>query len=139
YSTALMEEIVDYLQTIYITSNRTEPFWLAAREETPRSEWLREKMELWRLRFPDLDDLYDNRIFSLFQYTWVLLSSGYLAKVRFPLEDSIRIEDWQAFGRDLKNQIARHSAMLPSHYELLTHIRTAPPDLSRVLAAAIGR
>ena len=35
-STALMEEIVDYLQIIYATSNRTEPYWVAVREQTPR-------------------------------------------------------------------------------------------------------
>ena len=60
-------------------------------------------MELWRLRFPDLDDTHDNRVFDRFQYTCVLLSSGYLAKIRFPLDDAIRFEDWQAFRQNLKS------------------------------------
>jgi tryptophan halogenase len=139
-STGLMEEIVNYLQAIYLTSNRPEPYWTAVREQTPRSDWLSERMELWRHRFPVRDDVLGSVLFDQFQYAFVLLSSGYLAKVRFPLEDSILIEHWQGFGRDLKNQIAKHLATLPSHYELLTNIRnstTASPDLQRVLASAI--
>jgi flavin-dependent dehydrogenase len=142
-STALMEEIVDYLQINYITSNRKEPYWVAVREQTRRSEWLQDKMELWRVRFPDFDDSYEKRLFSYFQYTYVLLSSGYLANVRFPLEHAIRIEDWQAFGRDLKAQAAKLSATLPSHYDLLTNIReqrSAPAlNLGQPPFAAAGR
>src|ERR1051325_10487993 len=140
-STGLIEEIVDYLQISYLTSNRAEPYWVAVRE-TPPSEWLREKMELWRQRLPDLDDTYSNRLFSLFQYVYVLVSSDCLAKARFPLDDAIRLEDWRAFGRDLKGQVNRHLATFPSHYELLTQIRNsenAPAKLSRILDAAVGR
>jgi hypothetical protein len=46
----LTEEILDFLQMIYVTSNRTEPYWIAVREETRRSEWLRDKLEVWRLK-----------------------------------------------------------------------------------------
>jgi len=121
-SAALLEEIVDYLQMTYATSNRPEPYWLAARE-TPRSDWLRDKMELWRLRFPDMDDTYEARLFGWSTYIIVLLSSGYLAKAHSPLENAIRFEDWQAYGQNLKSQVTNLLPKLPSHYELLTAIR----------------
>jgi tryptophan 6-halogenase len=127
-ATALMEEIADYLQASYTTSNRTEPYWVAVREQTPRSDWLRDKMELWQLRFPDLNDMRENSLFGYFQYAYVLISSGYLAKVRFPLDAAIRIEDWQSFGRTLTAQVQRLVNTLPSHYELLTAIRAGSPS-----------
>jgi flavin-dependent dehydrogenase len=140
-STALMEEIVDFLQLNYITSKRDEPYWVAVREEAPRSEWLRHKLELWRVRIPDLNDTYSHVLFSYHLYINLLLARGYLDDVRFTLEDAIRSEDWVAYNQNIRAQEAQHLAVLPSHYDLLTSIRAGnsiarwePPR-----AAGLGR
>ena len=137
-SSGLMEEIVDYLQAIYVSSNRTDPYWAAAREESSRSDWLRDKLELWRLRLPDLDDTYNNTLFSFSTYVNVLLSNGYLAKVRFPLDQLIRLDDWKAYGQNLKAELTKVLPILPSHYELLTAIRAEGSKPRNELGIPIG-
>lgn len=124
-STALMEEIVDFLQLFYRTSNREEPYWQAVRRDTKLSDWLSDKLELWRCRFPDLDDTHNNNLFDFSNYIFVLYPKGYFANIQSPLEGSIRREDWQAFGQELKTNVTKLINTLPSHYELLTHIRAA--------------
>jgi hypothetical protein len=108
-----------------VTSNRNEPYWAAVREETRRSEWLRDKLELWRSRFPNLDDSYDRSLFRDGNYTYVLYPRGYFAKLDSPLSGSILVEHWRAFGQDLKQQVTGFLAALPSHYDLLTNIRAS--------------
>jgi Tryptophan halogenase len=147
--TALMEEIVDFLQLVYVTSNRTEPYWVAVREEARLSDWLREKLELWRFRFPDLNDTLKNMLFDSSNFLYVLYPKGYFAKTHSPLDRLTRLEDWQAFGRELKEITAKHLRTLPSHYDLLTNIRASAsgranvPDpnnpLNAALEAAPGR
>jgi glycine/D-amino acid oxidase-like deaminating enzyme len=140
-STALMEEIVDFLQLNYITSERDEPYWVAVRDEARLSEWLRHKLEVWRVRIPDLNDTYSHVLFSYHLYINLLLSKGYLDNVRFALEDAVRSEDWIRYGQNVRAQEAQQLGTLPSHYDLLTSIRAGssmarwePPSV-----AAAGR
>jgi tryptophan halogenase len=135
-STILFEEIVDFLQLLYVTSNRSEPYWVAVREETRRSQWLQDKLELWRHRFPDLDDSFGARLFGYHNYIYVLYPRGYFSGFKSPLDGSIRREDWNAYGRDLDRTVTRLLASLPSHYDLLTNIRASAS--SRELRTAIG-
>jgi tryptophan halogenase len=137
-STSLMEEIVDFLQLNYLTSNRTEPYWVAAREETRRSDWLRDKLELWHNRFPDLDDTHKNALFDFSNFIYVLYPKGYFANAYSPVERMIRQEDWQAFGSNLKTTTTRLLGTLPSHYDLLTHIRAAKPARTDAINLPIG-
>ena len=140
-STALMEEIVDFLQALYLTSNRTEPYWVAVREETRVSDWLCEKLELWQHRFPDLDDTHKNVLFDFSNFIYVMLPKGYFANIRSPLERIIRFDDWKAFGQRLDAEQTRLLATLPSHYDLLTSIRatTSRPEYELKIQNAIGR
>jgi hypothetical protein len=138
-----MEEIVDFLQLNYRTSNRPEPYWRAAREETRLSDWLQEKMQLWRIRFPDFDDTYKNVLFSFQSFIYTLLPKNYFANVKAPLNDTIRREDWQAYGRNLHTNVNSMMGSLPSHHQLLTALRAAKPpnplDLLMPSLAAGGR
>lgn len=134
----LMDEIVDFLQTLYVTSNRTEPYWTAVREETRRSDWLKEKLDLWRHRFPDLDDCYGARLFGESNYIYTLYPRGYFSGLKSPLDGSIRREDWKAYCTALEQEAKTLLTVLPSHYDLLTNIRSAPtlPN-GRMPAAAL--
>jgi tryptophan halogenase len=142
-ATALMEEIVDFLQMNYLTSNRTEPYWLAARQDNHISDWLREKLELWQLRFPDFNDTHKNVLFDHDNFIFVLQPRGYFAKIHSPLNESIRLEDWQDYGQALRGDIAKFLAALPSHYDLLSNIRESRPapafDLRLPVTAAARR
>jgi tryptophan halogenase len=123
YSTDLISEIIDFLQVNYRTSNREEPYWRAVQHDTVLSDWLREKLELWQVRYPDMDDTHDFYLFDFSNFIYVMYSKGYFAKIRPPLDSSVRREDWQAYGRDLNSKLSKLLAILPSHYELLTSIR----------------
>lgn len=139
---ALIEEIVDFLQMTYATTHRPEPYWTAVREEVSFSDWLRDRVELWRHRFPDGYDTLTNKLFGDGTYLMLLLSKGFLGNAYFPLEGAIRFEDWMAYGQSLKAQTNQLLATLPSHYELLTSIRAGaarPSQSLRIPAAAPAR
>jgi tryptophan halogenase len=141
-STSLMNEIIDFLQINYRTSNREEPYWQAVRTETKLSDELRDKLELWRCRFPDLNDTSHHNLFDFSNYIYVLSPKGYFAKIHSPLEASIRREDWQAFGQELKAKTTKLINILPAHYELLTSIRnggSAPKNELRLPAGAFAQ
>ena len=141
-ATALMEEIVDFLQIHYRTSNREEPYWKAVRRDTKLSDWLRERMELWQCRFPDMDDTGSHTLFDFSNFIYALLPKGYFAKIHPPLENSIRREDWQAYGRELNDRVTKMLNSLPSHYELLTAIRagvSSPKKESRTSIGTFGQ
>jgi beta-galactosidase GanA len=118
-----MEEIVDFLQMNYRTSNREETYWRAVRHDTVLSDWLREKLDLWQYRYPDMDDTHNFYLFDFSNFIYVMYSKGYFAKIRPTLDSSVRREDWQAYGRDLNGKLTKLLAILPGHYELLTSIR----------------
>jgi hypothetical protein len=137
-STTLIEEIIDFLQVNYLTSNRAEPYWAAFRQETQRSDWLREKMELWQYRYPDYDDTYGKALFDFSNYIYALYPKGYFSKIHPALENTIRLEDWKKFGQELTKNVNKLVATLPSHYDLLTHIRSAGSLKSTNLRSSLG-
>ena len=126
---ALYEEIRDFVQLHYYTSNRADPFWVAAREEARVSPELLERLALWRCRLPDETDTKHNTLFKFSNYTVVLQAKGYFKDIRFPLEGSLSKEQWKDFGNGLEAHKTQLIRTLPDHYELLTDIR------SRVLSA----
>jgi tryptophan halogenase len=137
-STALNADIIDFLQVLFRTSNREEPYWQAVRKDTKLSDWLQDKLELWRYRLPDLDDTYDKRLFDFSNYIYVLYPKGYFANIVGPIEGSIRHEHWQGYGRALKGEVAKLMNRLPSHYELLTAIRTGRSAPKNALRMPLG-
>jgi tryptophan halogenase len=122
-TTRLFEEIFDFLQMNYVTSDRMDPYWISFREEAKLSDWLRDKLELWKDRFPEDEDTRDRMLFNHLNYTYVMYSKGYFSNMRPVLENSVKAEDWKSFGRDLKTRLAELLTTLPSHYELVSHIR----------------
>lgn len=123
--TALYEEISDFIHTHYLTSNRVEPYWVAARKDTKVSDSLREKFELWRCRLPEELDTRLNSLFKYWSYIFVLHQKGFFKNIRFPLEGSVRRDHWDVFGRNLEVQKTQMLRALPDHYALLTRLRGA--------------
>jgi tryptophan halogenase len=129
-ATKLMEEIIDFLQLNYLVSNRTEPYWVTFREDARKSDWLLERLDLWKHRFPNSDDTIGRVMFNFANFLYLLYPKGYFSQIEPALERTIRFEDWKTYGQELKAEVSRLTSTLPSHYELLTKIRN--PDSSQV-------
>jgi hypothetical protein len=134
----MTEEIFDFLHAIYLSSNRREPYWVAAREQTRVSDWLREKLELWRHRFPDFEDTRKNVVFGSSNYIYLLFQQGYFSRMQTPVDRSLALDDWKAFGKVVQDSVTRLSQSLPSHYELLTRIRDNAASRPIALTGEVG-
>jgi len=142
----LYEEVRDFIVLHYYSSNRTEPFWLAARQEIELPASLAERLELWRHSLPNPVDTTGDRLFDHWNYLLVLYCKGYFRDCSYPLEGSTSRADWDAFTRRLTNFKRRLVAGLPDHYELLEAIRaaadeaenrhTVPPAIAALAGAA---
>ncbi len=140
----LFDEVRDFIALHYYSSNRPEPFWVAARSEIELPDSLRESLELWRHTFPSVTDTTGHNLFIYWNYLCVLYSKGYFKDASLPLEDSVSREGWDRFTQRLEATKRRLTANLPDHYELLAAIREgaerqasfhAPPS---AVAAAAG-
>src|SRR5437660_5293673 len=120
---ALYSNIRDFIQMHYLTSNRPEPYWLAARNDVAISENLRENFTIWKYRFPDPLDFSNRHLFSEWNYIFVLEAKNFFKDTHFSYEGLNRREYWDSFSRNLEATKAQTVAILPDHYKLLTGIR----------------
>ncbi len=140
----LFAEIRDFIVMHYHSSNRKEPFWVAARSEVELSDSLRERLELWRYTFPSVVDTSADRLFNYWNYLCVLYSKGFFQDASYPLEGSISKNDWDGFLERLVQSKRRLIQALPDHYRLVTAIREAasqstdPHVVPPAIAAAAG-
>ncbi len=140
----LFAEIRDFIVMHYHSSNRKEPFWVAARSEIELSDSLRERLELWRYTFPSVVDTSADRLFNYWNYLCVLYSKGFFQDASYPLEGSISKNDWDGFLERLVQSKRRLIQALPDHYRLVTAIREAasqstdPHVVPPAIAAAAG-
>ena len=140
----LFAEIRDFIVMHYHSSNRKEPFWVAARSEIELSDSLRERLELWRYTFPSVVDTSADRLFNYWNYLCVLYSKGFFQDASYPLEGSISKNDWDSFLERLVQSKRRLIQALPDHYRLVTAIREAasqstdPHVVPPAIAAAAG-
>ena len=119
----LYEEVRDFIVTHYTTSNRPEPFWVAARSEIEVSDSLRHRLELWRHTFPNAADTRGAQAFNQWNYLYVLYSKGYYRNASLPLEGSTSESDWKDYVERLMVTKRGLIDRLPGHYELLEAIR----------------
>jgi flavin-dependent dehydrogenase len=143
---ALYEEIRNFIVLHYYTSNRGEPFWLAARQEIELPDALAARLELWRATLPNAIDTTGDRLFDHWNYLNVLYCKGYFRDCSYPLEGSTSRDDWEGFARRLATFKRQLVAGLPDHFELLEAIRASadrdqsrhvvPPAIQALAAAA---
>jgi tryptophan halogenase len=124
----LYEDVRDFIVTHYISSNRTEPFWVAAQSEIEVPDSLRHKLELWRRTFPDVADVRGARAFTQWNYLCVLYSKGYYRHASLPLEGSTSERDWKDYVDRLMATKRGLIDGLPGHYELLEGIRKSADE-----------
>ena len=100
------ERIRDFLVCHYYTSNRTEPFWLAARSPSVLSDFLRQNLEIWQHRLPQQDDLPAPLPFGYNSYISCLASKGYFNALRSRSGLKPPLEAWKGFGQHLDRERA---------------------------------
>ena len=116
------EVVRDFITCHYFTSNRTEPFWLAARSPSMASEWLTQNLDVWRHRLPEPDDLPTPLPFSHLSYAICLASKGYFDRIDPWLRAAPPRHSWMAFGQHLERERDLLRDM-PTARQLLTRIR----------------
>jgi tryptophan halogenase len=126
----LGDEIRDFIVSHYVTSNRPEPFWRAARDDIEIPDSLRENLDLWRYRLPSVNDTPGALLFTYWNYLYTLWPKGFFKGRHFPLEGSVSRTGWDRFGRFVRGQTKELMDTLPDHYELLLAIRGATPEHS---------
>jgi flavin-dependent dehydrogenase len=114
------EGIRDFITCHYYTSNRTEPFWVAARSPSTVTEILNQNLELWRHRFPEHADIPNPVLFNHVSYAVCLASKNHFKNIKSRM-DPVR-EQWAGFGRRLEAQRAEIRA-LPTARQFLAQLR----------------
>jgi tryptophan 6-halogenase len=119
------DEIRDFIMLHYILGNRTDsPYWVAAREEMEIPDSLRENLEIWRQNLPGPHDLDSSQLFDHTTYISVLIAKGFYRNKFINNGTTVDQAAWDAFVGDLKPQIDRMVASMPSHYDLVTSLRS---------------
>jgi 2-polyprenyl-6-methoxyphenol hydroxylase-like FAD-dependent oxidoreductase len=123
----LYETIRDFVQTHYLSGNRFEPYWRAARSDVKVSDVLKWRMEIWKDRFPDEFDTRGDSVFQYWSYIYILEPRGFFRGKKFALDPAINEADWGIYSRALERKKQECLATLPDHYELLTALRGSAP------------
>ncbi len=142
----LYEEVRDFIVAHYYSSNRPDPFWVAARQEIELPDSLAERLELWRYTMPSVIDTSSDRLFDYWNYLCVLYSKGWFREVSYPMEGSINRREWEVFSNRLTNHKRGLVENLPGHCELLSAIRAraeqaenrhvVPPSIAALAAVS---
>ena len=122
----LYNEIRDFIISHYVTSNRPEPFWQAARAESVLTDTLRENLDLWQHMLPNTTDTEGHKLFIYWSYIYTLWAKEYFKGKHFPMEASVTRAQWDRFSSGLARQKSRLLTVLPDHHALVSQIRA--PD-----------
>jgi Tryptophan halogenase len=119
---ALYDGIRDFITMQYFLANRPEPFWTAARSPTVLSDTLRDNLELWRYRLPDIDDLRPPHLFNEVSYGINLASKGFYRDSTLFYQENVSSLDWERYGAHLAHARQRVRA-LPTARDFLLQMR----------------
>ncbi len=128
----LHEEIRDFIQLHYLTSNRESPFWHAARQDVVVSDRLKANLETWKQRFPQRSDMETVHLFGDWSYLFVLQARHYFAAMTLADRPDLTAEKWQAYCGQLAQKKRGLLKYLNGHYQVLTQMR------DRALANNLG-
>ena len=95
----LYDGIRDFISMQYFLANRPEPFWAAMRSPAVLSDTLRENLELWRYRLPDIEDVDRPAIFNDMSYGFNLVSKGFYRNSTLFNQANVSRTDWDRYGR----------------------------------------
>ncbi|MEQ8651286.1 MAG: tryptophan 7-halogenase [Kiloniellales bacterium] len=119
----LYDEVRDFLSMHFVTSNRPEPFWQAAREPGVAPERLMEQLRLWKHTLPSDQDMFYKGLFGEWNYLYCLWEKGYWDSDNYPLSPLATEESWRGFERHIHTATQDLLNRLPDHRALLSEIR----------------
>ena len=133
------DSIRDFIAFHYFLSNRSDPFWLAAREPAVAPDSLAENLDVWRHRLPNEEDVPKGTLFSEMSYGICLAAKGFYRDGKPPVSRNLPAAPWQTFAENLgrsKSQVQT----FPSAREYLAGLRgespapqRQPPDIRLVV------
>ena len=120
----LYEEIVDYIVLHFRLSNRDDSeYWRAIRQEIAIPDRLAANFELWKQIMPYDADLPSAHFFGALNYTAALMGKGFYDGVALSRAAPLKREVWEGAQKVIRSQVRQALDQLPSHYDLLRHIR----------------
>ncbi len=128
----LYDEVRDFLSMHFVTSNRPEPFWEAARAPGVAPERLMEQLRLWKHTLPSDQDMFYKGLFGEWNYLYCLWEKGYWDSDRYPLSPLAMEESWRGFERHIQTATQDLLRRLPDHRALLSEIRGETPTTQPV-------
>ena len=124
----LYDEIVDFISLLFCTSNREDtPYWRAVRHEMDIPPRLKENLEIWRHTMPEELDLPNRTFFTPTSYRAALMGKGYFKGRDYAQCAPIGERGWNEYIGLRRERTRGLLQTLPSHYELLRHIRGEAP------------
>jgi tryptophan halogenase len=119
------ERVIDFLKLHYALTKRTDSdFWRDNCRSESIPDRLREQLALWRYMAPSRYDLFRvEEVFPSASYQYVLYGMGFrpeTARAAMRLDDAERTD---GFFREAASLTGRMLAALPSHRELITHVK----------------
>lgn len=118
------DEARDFIFMHYYLSNRLDtPFWKAVCNDMTVPDGLREKLDLWKHVLPKEDITLDHQMFDYENFIYALYGKGYFDELQDPLGPSMSRESWQEYSDYLDKVRQGMLQKLPSHYDLLVHLR----------------
>ena len=122
----IYDDVVDFIQMHYVTSNRPEPFWVEARQASRLRDSLAAHLERWRHMLPADQDLRAG-LFNEWSYLYCLEPKGFFDQRVYPMTAMARPDSWQRFRSATAKETADYLARLPDHAALLHQIAGKPP------------
>jgi len=119
----MYDEIRSFIVMNYYTSNRPEPFWLAAHNDIEVPDDLKANIELWKHSLPTEWDVPRPFLFQYWDYLYILMGKQFFDGRSFPEERFILEKSWQKYSGKIARARDELATRLPSHYELLSSMR----------------
>ena len=120
------ERVIDFLKLHYALSRRTDSdYWRDHVRPESIPERLRELLQLWKHRAPSRYDLHRvDEIFPSASYQYVLYGMGFRPEGRVAPPHDAALQQAEASVREAADLARRMLPALPTHREMIEHIRT---------------
>lgn len=122
-----IDGIREFLSLHYRASHRSDTRYWRDMKRLNGSDSTEERLKIWRSRLPGARNIYQPfHGFEAYSYSVILLGLGYQPETYLPSLDSRDEAGARAMFRSIRDRGDRLVRTLPSHYEYLRHMRTAP-------------
>lgn len=121
---AFYDEVRDFISLHFLLSDRDDtPYWRAVRHEARRSDALAERLDLWRHRLPNREDVRANAVFGHIAIQGLLIGKGFYRTAPPAGLDAVSPDIWQRHRADLRAQRGVLAVALPDHHALIEAMR----------------